>query len=270
MLERLRAWLEPRAHYAGVVAASVIFGSWVVTNFLSESVTRAQQRIGVISSAQIMVNWQRSVDTKLGNLEKLVLRARDLTVPADIEALSPSHHRLYNWSLELGFVGSFLDDWTNLNQQAQLLDGLCRTTGAPVWITWKVSTTRERVASLYGEYVRAKDTFDKVAEPLRGGMPYSKIPATTADQIADAAERYRNTIRGSAIEFEYIHLKNALLASEADLRRWSSFSLTLWSVLSDIFRIVALVLYAIGTLLAIYGKWVEATAKARESKVPAS
>jgi hypothetical protein len=100
VIQRFRVWSEARAKYLGVIAATVIFGSWATTSFLSEGATRAENRLAAVANAQMVVEWQRSVDTKLGNLEKLVLRSRSIEPPlftSDKNAHTKTASALKGW-----------------------------------------------------------------------------------------------------------------------------------------------------------------------------
>lgn len=122
------------------MAAADSFGVWLVANFLCEAVIRAQPRFGVIATAQQLADLQRTTDTKLANLGKHALRGRDREVPMDTAAFSREQHRMCDASLELGFVQSFFDDWSNLKTQAGLIGVVCA--GLRGWLR-----CRDRVAT---------------------------------------------------------------------------------------------------------------------------
>jgi len=257
-IQVLNEWSRPRAKYFGVIAGLVIFGSWTVSNVLGTRVNEAQARVSTVASAQGSADWQRRVELKLGNLEKLILRSRTTELPGDVAKLDVSHQRLYQWSRQIEFLTSFLDDWTRLDSSSNYAALLCLGTSPPRRITTEIGSIHTRVEYLYSQFVAARSDMDRASnEVLDAGKSYQQITSYQADRLAEAMKKYRDAVQGTPIQSDYIVLENRLLRAEGELTTWASRSLTFWKTVSSTFQYVALALYAAGTLLAIYGKWLE-------------
>ena len=116
----LRQWFEARSKYWGVIGALVLFASWGVDSFIGARANQAENRIAVVNNSKDLVDWQGSVDLKLNNLEKTILRNRDVG-PIDESQLSTAQRRLFRWSKELESVSAFRSDWDDLEKHASSL-----------------------------------------------------------------------------------------------------------------------------------------------------
>lgn len=237
----------------------ILFGSWAVDNFISSRVTRAENRVAVVNNSREVFDWQNEVDLKLNNLEKTILRNRDIGPPVDASKLDSSQARMYQWSKELDSVAPVYSDWQDLLRHAISVEHLALATAPPSRVQSEINAAVPRIHQLHNKVDSEKKRFEAVAQKAAG--PIRSVPDKIADEYADAAKTYRDAVMQGEIIDDYKKLKNALLQAEGDLRQWADGSVTWWRALAAMSRFLSLILYVVGTALVIGSKWSEAKTK---------
>jgi len=265
LVEDFQDWARPKAKYFGVVAAAIVFGAWAVTNFLSNAVSQQQAQISDITTTSQVISRQLRLDRRLGNLEKLILRRTQNTgVPEDIVGLSESHMRMYHWGLQNEFTQAFRGNWVELLQYAANTTSLCKKSRCPKGVQEKADSTLKRISELYDLFDDAHNKHQEVVRSVFGRVTAIRdISESEANLVLEAHIEYYNTIEDGPINVQYISLLNSVNRSRDLLVDWATETLESLMTSQRIFRFLSLSLYVVGTVLAIYGKWLDASMKAK-------
>jgi hypothetical protein len=192
-------------------------------------------------------------------MEKLILRSRNNELPQDLKAKDISIQNMYWATLEFESDNSFYDDWLELYKNMHKLKDLSVSMGAPDSIINKTILKGKWCDSLYYSYVDAIHERDSSINQITGrqGISLASITKDKAEAISEIAYRYKHAIRKTGITTDFISIVNSRYGILSDLKRWAQRTVDKLELYSELFKWLSLVLYILGTSLAIYGKWLE-------------
>jgi len=262
-LNTLKNIIRANSHYIPVLAASLIFGSWALTNLLLDRIGNYKDTLSKINQATEASERQDDLVLRLGNIHKLVLRNRDKTLPSDIKNADPTVTNMYWNTLEEEVTQSFYDDWLQLYKDVSNLSALTKSMNAPDTIIEKSRHIKSWCDSLYYLFVKAGREKDSLINlVLQGGsLSLYKTTPEQANKISSAISAYNRNAHHGALVKDYIPITNSKYRILADLKFWAQKKIDSLEFWSDIFKWLSIFLYTIGTILAIYSKWLEQHSK---------
>jgi predicted PurR-regulated permease PerM len=258
----MKKLLTKYQNYLGIFGAILVFGSWILTSVIADTVKNYQSNLEFITNNDEIQETLNDFKRQISNLDKTILRTRGVDTSGDVRQFTVGQKRFYEWSKEYEIINSFFEDWNRLKSNADKTNAKIKIVDVPFWISRNFDSTYIQINELYGTFKKTKDKVDALLHENVGQSKAIKdIANELADTIADSVKNLRDIVKDSKINSDYIILVNKLYKSNYEIKNSIENNLAFYKALYSIFKYVSILFYLIGTALTIYSKFFEVKAR---------
>ncbi len=254
----LSRYVRRFAKYIPVLAAALIFGSWVLNELLLNKIKDYKVALAAIDGTISASERHDELTRRLGNMHKMLQRTRDLEPPGGAAPLDWSVKAWYHETLKLELSQEVYDDWYHVHGNVNALAELCRSMDAGEHVLRRADSLEHVCDSLYQALVSAGYRKDSIlAFEMNGsGIVLESMSSERAIRMTEPVREYNRFVEELTVG-HYLGIVNTRYRILSDLQYWAKQELDSLTQLSIIGRWLVLFLYATGTTLTIYAKWLE-------------
>jgi hypothetical protein len=252
--------LTTYSKFFGVIAALIIFASWLISNTFVSRLEADTRAMDAVRNEQTLFQQFSSLSsdqrTLIKSSTRIEIRLRELY--ANLIRHSGSVEMKLNSAIaELKWIDDFQSDVNDLSRSAQRLGELADRIPLQQTTRQDVNSSVEKAKALAKQFQAERDNFKEEERKL-----IASFKAGTNAMTDEESDSYTSLINSHSEKVEgvlnkYEDINSEILSKYEEIYRQSLGRRRYSAQLANLSGWIAYVFYALGTAIAVYGKWLE-------------
>jgi hypothetical protein len=264
-LSKINQRIAKYAPYFGIIAAVMIFGSWIGANFLEDRVKGLRDTLSRLSESRDTNKRSFLINVRLAEIYKTVMGSTFLL-------REEKEKRLNDWrSTRIDEAFRAIESIRIMQSDLQPVSDMADQTSFYVQKINPPQALRTSVEAAVSEANKFKDKLNSIDANLKEemtqfgnkpGQVFSPQTMTDAqiDSLYAVALKYHRMM-DSETTGSFVKVANGLIERQGDLFGYIESELHRQELAAKWAKRLTLFLFALGTVLSIYGKWLEVAYK---------
>ena len=246
----------------------MVFVSWIVSSTYANKMASTENRLNQIANERWLYDGLSSIELNQRNQGKTLYHMnREIMGVPESWRENKSAAEFYRMTRELGISQEFSADISNLVKFAWRTQHLAERIGVDDELGEKITLSSDSAVKLSDEFWKARKKYeDKQMKLFDKSVSASEITENKINELYPIFEEYTQVYR--SIYKQYLPIKNRIIETSSELYQQAESRANSAKLMAGITSNIALIIYFLGSILAIAGKWIEVHQKANKSIQP--